>query len=118
MAQQRKRATGRRGKSKARTELRKTSKPARRKAATRKRLAKLKPKRARPKKFARKNVGAIKGPSTTAVETGIVDVTEELVAGPTDVPPAAIGNWGAASGQRPCGDSPVALGSFWAAMAG
>jgi len=98
MAQQRKRAPGRRGESKARTKLRKASKPARRKAAKstaakpmpRKRLAKPKPKRAGTKKLARKNVGAIKGPSTTAIETGIVDVTEELVAAPTDVPPAAI----------------------------
>jgi hypothetical protein len=95
---QRKRATVRRGKSTVRSKARKASKPARRKAAKptaakpmpRKRLAKAKPKPAGTKQLARKNAGAMKAPSTTAVETGVVDVTEEPVRGATDVPPAAI----------------------------
>jgi hypothetical protein len=98
MAQQRKRATVRRSKSTARTKARKPSKAARRKGAKptaakpmpRKRLAKAKPGRSGTKKLARKKMGAMKGLSATAVETGIVDVTEEPVASPADAPPAAI----------------------------
>jgi hypothetical protein len=44
-------------------------------------LARAKPKRARVKKVARKRARPVKPPSTTAVETVVVDVIEEPVPG-------------------------------------
>jgi hypothetical protein len=88
MAQRKKRATARRGKSAARGKARKTSKSARGRAAKgtvatskqRKSLANAKPKRAKAKKVAGRRK-PMKPPSTPAVETGIVDVIEEPASG-------------------------------------
>lgn len=89
MAQRKKRATVRRGKSAARGKARKASKSARGKAAKRtaakpmprKRLAKARPKRTVAKKLARKKVRPMTPPGSPAVETVIVDVIEEPVPG-------------------------------------
>ena len=89
MAQRKKRATARRGKSEGRGKARKTSNSARGKAAKRtiarskprKSLAKAKPTRAGAKKVTRSKARPMKPPSTPAVETGIVDVIEEPASG-------------------------------------
>ena len=93
MAQRKKQATVRKGKSTAHGKTRKASKSARGKAANqtvakptqKKRLAKPKSKRAGAKKVARKKVRSMKPPSTPAVETVVVDVIEEPVPGVTVV---------------------------------
>jgi len=89
MAQRKKRATARRGKSAARGKARKTSNSARGKAAKRtiakskprKSLAKAKPKRTGAKKVTRRKAQPMKPPSTPAVETAIVDAIEEPASG-------------------------------------
>ena len=93
MAQRKKRATARKGKSTARGRTRKASKSARPKAAKRtvakptprKRSAKAKPKRVEAKKIARKKRTSMKPPSSPAVETLTVDLIEEPVPGVTIV---------------------------------
>ena len=91
MAQRKKRPTVRKGKSTARRKARKPSKSAQRsakrsvaRATPRKYLTKGRLKRV-AKKVARKKVKAMKPPSTPAVETVVVDVIEEPVAGVTVV---------------------------------
>jgi hypothetical protein len=92
MAQRKKRATVRKGRSTARRKARKPSKSARGRQAKRtvaratpkKHLAKAKVKRG-AKKVARKKVRAVKPPSTPAVETVVVDVVEEPLLGVTVV---------------------------------
>ena len=87
MAQKKKRATVRKRKTTTPRRARKASKSARGQAVKRvvakprprKHLARAKPKRARVKKVARKS--PVKPPSTTAVETVVVDVIEEPVPG-------------------------------------
>jgi hypothetical protein len=89
MAQRKRRATARRGKSAARGKARKTSNSAREKVAKRtiprskprKSLAKAKPKRAGVKKVTRRKAKPMKPPRTPAVETAIVDATEEPALG-------------------------------------
>jgi hypothetical protein len=91
MAQRKKRPAVRKGKSITRRKARKPSKSARARpakrivarVAPRKRLAKAKGKPAAKK--ARKSVRVMNPPSTPAVETVIVDVVEEPVAGVTVV---------------------------------
>ena len=89
MAQKKKRATVRKRKTTTPRRARKASKSARRQAVKRvvakprprKHLARAKPKRARVKTVARKRARLVKPPSTTAVETVVVDVIEEPVPG-------------------------------------
>ena len=93
MAQRKKRATVRKGKSTARGRTRKASKSARAKAVKRtvakptprKLSAKAKPKLVGAKKVARKKRRSMKPPSSPAVETLTVDVIEEPAPGVTVV---------------------------------
>jgi hypothetical protein len=93
MAQRKKRATVRKGKSTARGRTRKASKSARAKAVKRtvakptprKLSAKAKPKLVGAKKVARKKGRSMKPPSSPAVETLTVDVIEKPVPGVTVV---------------------------------
>jgi hypothetical protein len=93
MAQRKKRAAVRKGKSTPRGKTRKASKSARAKAAKRtiakamprKRSAKAKPKLVGAKKVARKKGRSVKPPSSPAVETLTVDIIEEPVPGVTVV---------------------------------
>ena len=89
MAQRKKRATLRKRKSAARSQGRKTSKPARGKAAkrtaaeskSRKRLVKARPKGAAAKHVGRKRKRPATPPTTSAVETITTDVIEDAAPG-------------------------------------
>jgi hypothetical protein len=89
MAQRKKRATLRKGKSTARSQGAKTRKATRGKAVKPtaakskpgKRLAKTMPKRTGAKKVARKRARPVKPPSTSTVESVTVDVIEEAAPG-------------------------------------